>query len=221
MNIFDIIGPVMIGPSSSHTAGAVRLGLMARQILGDKPVSAKIDLYGSFAHTYKGHGTDLALIAGLLGCDPDDERIPNAFCLAKDAGLDFSFHTIKTTELVHPNTAFFHLEGENKANCSVGGTSLGGGRIEISSIDGFPVELTGELPAILTIHEDKKGIVSMVSGILAELGINIASMRLFRNKKGGQAAMIIETDQTVDKKILPIIGCESGIKSVRMINSIT
>ena len=220
MNLFDIIGPVMIGPSSSHTAGAVRLGLMARRIIGECPVYAQIDLYGSFAHTYKGHGTDLALVAGLLGWSPDDERIPDAFCQAKNAGLDFSFKTIKSTELIHPNTALFHLKTQSGALCSVGGASLGGGRIIINNIDGFPVELTGELPAILTIHEDKKGIVSMVSGILAGQNINIASMRLFRNKKGGMAAMIIETDQIIDKKVLPIIGCESGIKSVRMIDSI-
>lgn len=220
MNILDIIGPVMIGPSSSHTAGAVRLGLLARKILGQQPVKAKIKLYGSFAHTYKGHGTDLALIAGLLGWYPDDERIPDAFNEAKKNGLDFSFACIDSAELVHPNTAYFILEAENGHTCEVGGASLGGGRILINKVDGFPVELTGELSALLTIHDDKAGVVSSVSSILAELGINIASMRVFRRQKGGLAAMVIETDQTVDKKIVPIIGTKSSIKSVRLINSI-
>ena len=220
MNILDIIGPVMIGPSSSHTAGAVRLGVLARKILGQQPVKAKIKLYGSFAHTYKGHGTDLALIAGLLGWYPDDERIPDAFTEAKKIGLAFSFECIDSDELVHPNTAYFILEAENGHTCEVGGVSLGGGRILINKVDGFPVELTGELSALLTIHDDKAGVVSSVSSILAELGINIASMRVFRRQKGGLAAMVIETDQTVDKKIVPIIGAKSSIKSVRLINSI-
>ena len=220
MNLFDIIGPIMIGPSSSHTAGAVRLGLMARKILGEQPDKAKISLYGSFAQTHKGHGTDLALIAGLLGWHPDDERIPVAFDAAKETGLDFSFCCIDSEEFVHPNTAHFDLVAKNGHCCHVGGASLGGGRIMINNVDGFPVELTGELSALLTVHEDKPGIVSMVSHILAEVGVNIASMRVFRKQKGGLAAMVIETDQTVDKKIVPIIGSRSSIKSVSLINSI-
>lgn len=220
MNLFDIIGPVMIGPSSSHTAGAVRLGLLSRKILGEQPVKAKIKLYGSFAHTYKGHGTDLALIAGLLGWYPDEERIPNAFEEAGKAGLEFSFDIVETDELVHPNTAYFELEAQSEQRCNVGGASLGGGRIVINNFDGFPVELTGELTALLTIHDDKTGIVSLVSGMLAELDINIASMRVFRRQKGGLAAMVIETDQIVDKKIVPIIEAKSSIKKARLINSI-
>ena len=220
MHLFDIIGPIMIGPSSSHTAGAVRLGLMARKLLGEHPTKVKISLYGSFARTYKGHGTDLALVAGLLGWAPDDERIPKAFSQAKLSGLDFYFECVDTEETPHPNTAQFTLTGKNGHTCQVSGSSLGGGRIVINDVDGFPVELTGELSSLLTIHEDRTGIVALVSNNLAELNINIASMRVFRRKKGGLAAMVIETDQIIDKKIVQIIESKLGIRSVRLINSI-
>ncbi|MDR3348296.1 MAG: L-serine ammonia-lyase, iron-sulfur-dependent subunit beta [Acidaminococcales bacterium] len=220
MNLFDIIGPIMIGPSSSHTAGAVRLGLLARQILGEEPVKAAIDLYGSFARTYKGHGTDAALLAGLLGWRPDDGRIPRALDEAGKVGLAYSFNFAQTDEFVHPNTAFFHLAGAGGHFCRVGGVSLGGGRISVNNIDGFPVELSGELDALLTLHEDRAGIVSAVSGILAEMRINIAGMRVFRRQKGGLAAMIIETDQPAEKRVAPIIAAMPGIKFVRLIGSI-
>ncbi|MDR2007244.1 MAG: L-serine ammonia-lyase, iron-sulfur-dependent subunit beta [Acidaminococcales bacterium] len=220
MNLFDIIGPIMIGPSSSHTAGAVRLGLLARQILGEEPVKAVIDLYGSFARTCKGHGTDAALLAGLLGWRPDDGRIPRALDEAEKSGLDYSFNLAETGEFVHPNTVLFHLTGAGGRYGRIGGVSLGGGRISVNNIDGFPVELSGELNALLTMHEDRAGIVSAVSSILAEMRINIAGMRVFRRQKGGLAAMIIETDQPAGQKVRPIIAAIPGINSVRLINSI-
>jgi L-serine dehydratase len=211
----------MIGPSSSHTAGAVRLGLLARRILGEAPARAKIDLYGSFARTFRGHGTDAALLSGLLGWRPDDERIPDALLHARKAGLDFSFDIVQAQELVHPNTAFFHLTADGGRTCRVGGVSLGGGRVLVNNIEDFPVELSGESDALLTMHEDRAGVVSTVSGILATMGINIAGMRVFRRQKGGMAAMIIETDQPVGRGLQPSIEAIPGIKSVRLIDSIS
>ncbi len=220
MNLFDIIGPVMIGPSSSHTAGAARLGFLARKVLGGRPVKATISLYGSFAHTYKGHGTDLALVAGLLGWLPDDERLPHSFGAAREAGLEFAFVLKSDEEFVHPNTAHFILESEEGYTCEVGGASLGGGRVVVSDIDGFPVELTGELAAILTIHDDRPGVVAAVSRILAENAINIASMRVFRQQKGGLAAMVIEADGELARGLGASVGSVSGIKSVRLIDKV-
>ena len=220
MNLFDIIGPIMIGPSSSHTAGAVRLGLLARQILGEPPVKAALDLFGSFARTCEGHGTDAALLSGLLGWRPDDGRIPGALAAAEKCGLSYSFNLEETGEFAHPNSVFFRLTGDSGRICRVGGVSLGGGRILVNNVDGFPVELSGELDALLTMHEDRAGIVSAVSGMLAEMRINIAGMRVFRRQKGGLAAMVIETDQPVKKTIRPIIEALPGIRSVRLIDSI-
>ena len=180
MNIFDIVGPVMIGPSSSHTAGACRLGLLAAGILGERPRQAEILLHGSFARTYKGHGTDRALVAGLMGWQPDDVRIPNALKLAAEAGVKFTFQNA----------------------CEVIGASVGGGQIMVTKVDGFPVELTGVLPALFVPHRDEPGVIALVSTILAQKQINIASMRVFREGKGETAAMVIECDQAVPPAVI-------------------
>lgn len=148
--VFDIVGPVMIGPSSSHTAGAVRLGLMARKILGEPAVRADINLHGSFAQTYRGHGTDKALIAGILGFAPDDERIREALQLAEEKGLSYRFQKVNL-EQAHPNTAVIHLTGTSGRTARVRGSSVGGGNIRITNIDGYEVELTGTYPALITI----------------------------------------------------------------------
>ncbi len=221
MNLLDIIGPIMIGPSSSHTAGAVRLGLLARKILGQQPTTANIDLYGSFAQTYKGHGTDLALIAGLLGYLPDDERIPSAFDIANKAGLNYSFDCKPTDEFIHPNTAIFNLQALDGQTCKVGGASLGGGRVLINNINDFQVDINGELSALVTLHSDKQGIIANVTNILSSLNINIANMQVFRHQKGGTAVMIIQTDQELEQKIVPIINSQPNIKSARIINKIS
>ena len=167
MNIFDIIGPVMIGPSSSHTAGACRLGLLARGILGQRPAKAEIILHGSFAHTYKGHGTDRALIAGLMGWQPDDARIPDALRIAAEEGMDFSFTPGDLGSMAHPNSVLFRLTDEKGNTCEVVGASIGGGQIMVTNVDGFPVELTGVLPALFVPHRDEPGVIALVSTILA------------------------------------------------------
>lgn len=191
--VFDIVGPIMIGPSSSHTAGAVRLGLMARKILGEKVLKAGIQLHGSFAQTYRGHGTDKALIAGILGFAPDDERIVSALNIAKNQGVTYSFQTIKLED-AHPNTAIIHLTGETGRVAKVCGASVGGGNIMITNINGYAVELTGEYPALITIHHDKPGVITQVTQILARYAMNIAFMRVSRQNRGESAMMIMELD---------------------------
>ena len=192
--VFDIVGPVMIGPSSSHTAGAVRLGLMARAILGEEPVRAGIQLTGSFARTYRGHGTDKALTAGILGFMPDDVRIREALSLAASMGLELAFQKVDIPD-APPNTAVIHLTGAEGRTVKVQGASVGGGNIRITGIDRFAVNLTGELPALITIHRDQPGVMMRVTSILAEEGLNIAFMRLSRQRRGEMAMMILELDE--------------------------
>lgn len=192
--VFDIVGPVMIGPSSSHTAGAVRLGLMARAILGEEPVRAGIQLTGSFARTYRGHGTDKALAAGILGFMPDDVRIREALSLAASMGLELAFQKVDIPD-APPNTAIIHLTGTEGRTVKVQGASVGGGNIRITGIDRFAVDLTGELPALITIHRDQPGVMMRVTSILAEEGLNIAFMRLSRQRRGEMAMMILELDE--------------------------
>ena len=220
MNLIDIIGPVMIGPSSSHTAGAVRLGLLAASILGAMPVKAEINLHGSFAETYQGHGTDMALLAGLMGWMPDDERIPEAEKYAQESGLKYSFQKIDLGNMAHPNTVLFKLTSTSGSYCEIVGSSVGGGQVKVTEIDGFPVELTGRLPAILTVHIDTRGVIALVTSTLANAGVNIATMRLFRSDKGGMASMVIECDEAVPQEILNLIGALQQIESVRFIASV-
>ena len=220
MNILDIIGPVMIGPSSSHTAGACRLGLLARGVLGQEPMAAELFLHGSFARTYKGHGTDLALLAGLMGWLPDDARIPKAMEYAGMAGLKYEFETVNLGELVHPNTVRFRLTGKEGAHCQITGSSIGGGQVLVSNIDGIPVELTGKLPTLLVPHRDQPGVIALVSSILASRGVNIASMRVFRDNKGGRASMVLECDQAVTPDILAQVAELEPVTAVRFINKV-
>lgn len=204
LDIFDIIGPVMIGPSSSHTAGAVRLGNLARKILGEEPKKAKIILFNSFARTGRGHGTDKAVIAGLLGFTPDDERIKTAFEEARRRGLAYQLFTEEIDESLHPNTATFELEGTSKKT-QVTGCSIGGGRVKVTAIDGFDVEFSGEYPTIITVHKDRPGIVASVTAHLAQEGINIAQMRVSRKKRGQEALMVIETDDKLPEAMKEIL----------------
>ena len=221
MNIFYIIGPVMIGPSSSHTAGACRLGLLARGILGQRPAKAEILLHGSFAHTYKGHGTDRALIAGLMGWQPDDARIPDALRIAAEEGMDFSFTPGDLGSMAHPNSVLFRLTDEKGNTCEVVGASIGGGQIMVTNVDGFPVELTGVLPALFVPHRDEPGVIALVSTILATKQINIASMRVFREGKGETASMIIECDQAVSPAIIAHLEQLGPVKLVRFVDKVS
>ena len=195
VSLLDIIGPVMVGPSSSHTAGACRLGLLARCLDGGTPQRARLELHGSFARTGEGHGTDKALVGGLMGFRPDDERLRTALEIAEREQLDYRFE--KTTiddEDVHPNTVRITLErGERTAEMV--GSSLGAGRVLVTEIDGYPVEVTGNLPSIVLVAEDVKGSIARIATILSEDNLNIATLRLTRKERGGDAFMVIEVDE--------------------------
>ena len=194
VSLLDIIGPVMVGPSSSHTAGACRLGLLARGLVGGTPERAKLELHGSFARTGEGHGTDKALVAGLMGFRPDDDRIRSALEIAEREGLDYTFEKTTLDEEAHPNTVRLSLErGDRKA--VMVGSSLGAGRVLVTQIDGFPVEVSGNYHTIVLVAEDMRGSIARIATLLSDNGVNIATLRVTRQKRGGDAFMVIETDQ--------------------------
>ncbi|MEW9501344.1 L-serine ammonia-lyase, iron-sulfur-dependent subunit beta [Jeotgalibacillus marinus] len=198
--VFDIIGPVMIGPSSSHTAGAAKIGKMARELFGREPKWITISFYGSFAKTYKGHGTDVAMIGGLMNFETDDERIINAFDHAKEKKMRIR---IREGDAVtdHPNTARI-IVGDDEGEMELVGISIGGGKIEIIELNGFELKLTGHHPAILVVHDDRFGAIAVVSNLLARHEINIGHMDVSRKDIGQMALMTIEVDQTVDEEVI-------------------
>ena len=215
-NIFDILGPVMVGPSSSHTAGAARIGLIARQLFGRQPEKATIYLHGSFAATGKGHGTDKALVAGLLGMKPDDLRIPDSFEIAKEWGMDF---TIEPKDLrdAHPNTAQILMEaGEKKM--TIQAFSIGGGRIRVKKLDGIDVNFSGESNTLIVRNVDQPGRITEVAAALSKESINIATMQVFRDKRGGIAVMVVETDQIVPKSAIEGLESKEGIIRVTFLD---
>jgi L-serine dehydratase len=202
VSLLDIIGPVMVGPSSSHTAGACRLGLLARCLVGATPDRARIELHGSFARTGEGHGTDKAIVGGLMGFRPDDERIRDALGIAEREGLDYRFEktTLGEENEVHPNTVRITVERGDRSSVMVG-SSLGAGRVLVTEIDGYPVEVTGNYHTIVLVAEDVPGSVARIATILADDGINIATLRLTRKQRGGDAFMVIEVDEQPDEKV--------------------
>ena len=189
MNVFDIIGPIMIGPSSSHTAGAVRLGYISHKVLGERAVKAEIELCGSFAQTYKGHGTDKALVAGILGLHSDDERLRRSLEIAEEEGLEYTFTTADIPGS-HPNTARITLVGENGAHAELCGASIGGGNILVTEINGLEVSVTGQHNTLVVLHHDKPGTIAAVTNYMAESTLNIGNFRLTRPVKGGEDAIV-------------------------------
>jgi L-serine dehydratase len=201
LSAFNVLGPVMVGPSSSHTAGAARLAAVAASIAGPSIRQVTFTLYGSFADTYLGHGTDRALLAGILGLSPDDQRLPLSYTLAQQQNLRFLFvPSDKPTN--HPNTISIDAINAAGRQTHITGVSVGGGEIEVTNIDGVEVSVTGEYPTLIVEHIDKPGMVALMSQALSSDHINIAFMRVFRDEKGGKAYTVIETDQSVPAKIL-------------------
>ena len=217
MDIFDLIGPIMVGPSSSHTAGAVRIGLACRRILGEEISEADVTLSGSFAATGRGHGTDKAIIAGLLGMAPDDVRVSDSFRYAQERGLVFSF-AFGDTPMSHPNTARLVLKGRDGASSDIEAASLGGGRIEIRRIGDMSLRFSAEQPTLIIRNEDKPGTVAEVSRILSEEKINIATFNVNRNSRGGTAVMVIECDTPLTDVLLARIRALPGILRAVYIN---
>ncbi|EZP60789.1 L-serine ammonia-lyase, iron-sulfur-dependent subunit beta [Exiguobacterium sp. RIT341] len=199
-SVFDIIGPVMVGPSSSHTAGAARIGLMAGKLFGETPTVIHITFYGSFADTYRGHGTDVAIIGGVLGYDTFDDRIPQSIDIAKSKGIEIHFETSEALT-DHPNTARVHLTN-GVEEFELVGISIGGGTIEITELNGVPLRLSGGGPALVVLHHDRFGAIAAVTSILADYEINIGHMEVSRHEKGKQALMAIEIDDRITADVL-------------------
>ena len=213
LDIFDILGPVMVGPSSSHTAGAVRIGRMARTLLGAEVARADIGLHGSFADTGRGHGTDRALVAGLLGMKPDDLGIPQSFEIAANQGLEFHFHTARLRD-AHPNTAVLDLVGKDGRTLSMQAASTGGGRIRVDRLQGVEVNFTGNFHTLVIRHRDVAGELADVTRELSRARVNIANMSLCRARRGGMALTVIETDQKVPPVVRQLIRELPGVESL-------
>lgn len=213
-SVFDIIGPVMVGPSSSHTAGAARIGRVARKLFGRQPAKAEITFYGSFAKTYKGHGSDVATAAGILDFDTDDLRLKDSLQIAKDLGIEIE---IRTSEQLteHPNTSRICLH-EGESMVEVVGVSIGGGKIEIIEINGFDFQLSFHAPTIMVLHEDRFGMIAGVAKVLAQHRINVGLMEVSRRVKGADALMAIEVDSPVLPEVLEEIRQIPYIKEVSL-----
>ena len=209
MRLFDVLGPVMIGPSSSHTAGAARIGYTAQKLLGDVPAEADIGLYGSFATTGRGHGTDRALVAGLLGLRPDDPRLPDSFALAEEAGMKFTIHPVEL-RAAHPNTTVLTLKSKAGRTLVLKAASVGGGRIRVTEIDGVPADFGGDSNTLIIHNEDTPGCIAEVTMSLAQRRINIASMQVFRAATGGYAVMVLECDSHIPPRAGTADGRDAG-----------
>ncbi len=216
MDLFDIIGPVMIGPSSSHTAGAARIGNITLALLGEKCVQAQISLYGSFLKTGQGHGTDRALVGGLLGMEVDDSRIRQSFEIAHQQGLQFNFGEAVLRN-AHPNSVVITATGASGKKITVRCSSIGGGNILIDEVDGLLLGLSGENDTLVIMHHDTKGVIADITGALAKANINIASIRDFRNTQGGDALMAIETDSCPKQELIAAMEKTEGIKNVTLL----
>lgn len=219
MGIFDVLGPIMIGPSSSHTAGAARLGKIAKTIV-DKPIKeVTFLLHGSFKETYKGHGTDRALVAGILGMLPDDWRLRDSIALAEEQGISLKFLPCDLGQ-AHPNTVKFLIKDIEDVQWEITGSSIGGGLVEVNEINGNRVKITGQNPTIITSHDDIPGTVSKISTLLYNNGINIASMNLMRSQKGKDASMTVEIDHIASEEVIKNIVSIAGVNRVIVINSL-
>lgn len=213
MNIFDIVGPVMVGPSSSHTAGAVKIGYVSRKLLAEPVKKAEILLYGSFLATGKGHGTQKALVAGLLGMEPDDSRIPDSLNLAQEAGMEITFGEAALKD-AHPNSTQLILTGEDGRQLEIIGESLGGSLINIASIDGLSANFSGEYPTLIVHNLDQPGHIAEVTSMLSHKAVNIAEMQLYRSSRGGNAVMIIECDQEIPQESVKWLSHLEGVVKV-------
>ncbi|MDD9147099.1 L-serine ammonia-lyase, iron-sulfur-dependent subunit beta [Sporolactobacillus sp. CQH2019] len=216
-SVFDIIGPIMIGPSSSHTAGAAKIGRVARKLFSDRPQQVDVTLYGSFAETYRGHGTDVALAAGLLGFDANDPRLPDALTIAADQRMSVTFTADRDTQVDHPNTARLHLTKE-KNELDLVGVSIGGGKIEITEVDGFSISLSGSNPALLVLHRDKYGAVAEVAGLIAKYEMNISYMEVSRHEKGHLAMMVIQTDEEIGEGLAAEVSALPNMLNVAVLS---
>ena len=213
MNLFDILGPVMVGPSSSHTAGAVKIGYVSRKLMAEPIKRAEILLYGSFLATGKGHGTQLAIVAGLLGMKPDDSRIPKSFEYAKENNMEIVIGEAELRE-AHPNSVQLILTGLDGKKLEIVGESIGGSRINIASIDGLSANFSGDYPTLIVHNLDQPGHVAEVTSMLAHKAVNIATLQLYRASRGGHAVMVLECDQEIPQESIEWLAHLEGIEKV-------
>ena len=219
ISVFDVLGPNMIGPSSSHTAGAAIIAFLAQKMISPPLVKVDFTLYGSFAKTYKGHGTDRALLGGIMGFSADDTRIRDSFRIAEERGLEFSFTPNEEETEVHPNTVDISMENEAGRKMIVRGESLGGGKVRIVRINQVKVEFTGEYSAVIVIHQDKPGVAAHITKCLSDMNINIAFMRLFRKGKGANAYTIVESDERLPVEIGEKIRENANVHEVMIVQT--
>ncbi|MFV0517336.1 MAG: L-serine ammonia-lyase, iron-sulfur-dependent subunit beta [Aminipila sp.] len=215
-SIFQVAGPVMIGPSSSHTAGAAKIGRIARQIVNADFDKVTFGLHGSFDKTGKGHGTDKALLAGVLGIREDDERISKSFDIAEQMGIGFQFYSVEL-EGAHENSVIITFYKEEKPTTRIQGSSIGGGNVRIEKIDGYDIGISGNLPTIFVKQDDQRGVISHVATVLAENGINIATMKVSRVQKSEDAICVIEIDDSINEETLYNLKQHKNIQLVRLI----
>lgn len=218
LSVFEIIGPNMIGPSSSHTAGALKIARVANKLAPDPILKVTFVLYGSFAKTYRGHGTDKALVAGLLGMNQEDERIKDAFHYAKEAGLDYIFEISQSSHYKHPNTVEIIMTDAEHNNLSITGSSIGGGSISIDEVNGMEVFFNGEYHTLFITHQDQPGLAAHITQCLNEYHINIAYMRVYREHKGKLAYTIIEADEPICREVIATIENNDAVQYAKMIN---
>lgn len=217
ISAFDVIGPNMVGPSSSHTAGAVSIALLAKKMIPGKIKKARFILYGSFAKTYRGHGTDRALLGGTMGFHTDDLRIKDSFQIAKKEGLQYSFTTNEREKEIYPNTVDIELENEEGTTLKVRGESIGGGKVRITRINHVKVEFTGEYSTLIVIHDDKPGLVAYITKCLSECNVNLAFMRLYREEKGTIAYSVVESDEKIPQKVLDKIKTNKCVHDIMLV----
>ena len=217
ISVFDVLGPNMIGPSSSHTAGAARIGFLAQKMIGGSVIRADFTLYGSFAKTYHGHGTDRALLGGIMGFSTDDMRIRNSFEIAQETGLAYTFTPNETETEIHPNTVDISMTNKNGQIMTIRGESLGGGKVRIVRINSVQVDFTGEYSAVIVTHQDKPGVVAYITKCLSDRNVNIAFMRLFRESKGEIAYTIVESDGHLPEDIDDTIRLNQNIHEVMIV----
>lgn len=219
LGLSDIIGPIMVGPSSSHTAGALRIALMAHELMGRPPKEMRFTLYGSFAHTYRGHGTDRALVAGLLGFRPDDLRIRDSFEIARAQGISFDFQADSKTKPRHPNTVDVWVRDAAGEVLSVRGESIGGGAARLTRVDGIKVEITGEYSAAIIYQQDMPGVLGFVASTLGDAGINIGNSTILRERKGGLAYNVLEVDSTIPDEVQQVLLKDPRVLRIRFISA--
>lgn len=215
VSLLDVIGPIMVGPSSSHTAGACRIGLLARALLGQQPVDALLELHGSFAKTGEGHGTDRALVGGLLGFAPDDPRLRDSLQLAAQIGVVCTFRHVQLRGAAHPNTVRLTLRDAAGGSAVVVGSSLGGGRVVLTELDGLPVQVSGEYDTLVVLAEDRRGTIGAIATALAQSEVNIATLRLSRHSKGGLATHVYELDEPPPDACLQALQGIAAVQRVR------